>query len=73
MSSSFKRFLLFSLSTILFMPQIALGQSVKGASQSEWDKTVELAKKEGRVVVSMPASPELRIAIETSGRTSCRE
>ena len=66
MSSSFKRFLVVSLSTILFMPQIAIGQSGKGGSPGEWDKTVELAKKEGRVVVSMPASPELRIAIEKS-------
>ena len=66
MSSSFKRFLVVSLSTILFMPQIAIGQSGKGGSQGEWDKTVDLAKKEGRVVVSIPASPELRIAIEKS-------
>ena len=66
MSSSFKRFLVVSLSTILFMPPIAIGQSGKGGSQGEWDKTVDLAKKEGRVVVSIPASPELRIAIEKS-------
>ena len=66
MSSAFKRFLVVFLSTILFMPQIAIGQSGKGGSQGEWDKTVDLAKKEGRVVVSIPASPELRIAIEKS-------
>lgn len=28
--------------------------------KAEWDKTVELAKKEGRLVVSIPASAELR-------------
>ena len=44
MSSSFKRFLVVSLSTILFMPQIAIGQSGKGGSQGEWDKTDDLAK-----------------------------
>ena len=31
---------------------------------SEWDKLVEAAKKEGKVVVSLPASNELRAAIE---------
>ena len=30
----------------------------------EWDKLVEAAKKEGKVVVSLPASNELRAAIE---------
>ena len=30
----------------------------------EWDKVVEAAKKEGKVVVSLPASNELRAAIE---------
>ena len=39
-------------------------QTAKPAWQSEWDKTVELAKKEGKVVVSIPASTELRAAIE---------
>jgi ABC-type Fe3+ transport system substrate-binding protein len=43
------------------MPSIALAQAVK---PSEWDRTVELAKKEGKVVVSVPASSELRAAIE---------
>jgi len=40
--------------------QNAIGQSAKPAAQSEWDKTVELAKKEGKVVVSIPTSAELR-------------
>jgi ABC-type Fe3+ transport system substrate-binding protein len=38
----------------------------KLSNQSEWDKTVELGKKEGKVVVSIPASPELRAALEKS-------
>ena len=47
--------------SLLAMPSSALAQAVK---PSEWDRTVELAKKEGRVVVSVPASSELRAAIE---------
>jgi ABC-type Fe3+ transport system substrate-binding protein len=36
----------------------------KPSSPIEWEKTVEAAKKEGRVVVSIPASTELRRGIE---------
>jgi ABC-type Fe3+ transport system substrate-binding protein len=36
----------------------------KPSSPVEWEKTVEAAKKEGRVVVSIPASTELRRGIE---------
>lgn len=39
-------------------------QTAKPAWQADWDKTVELAKKDGKVVVSMPASNELRAGIE---------
>lgn len=41
-------------------------QTAKPAWQSEWDRTIELAKKEGKVVVSLPASNELRASIEKS-------
>jgi len=34
------------------------------SKNAEWDKVVEAAKKEGKVVVSLPASNELRAAIE---------
>jgi len=44
----------------------ANGQTPKPGYQAEWDKTIELAKKEGKVVVSIPASNELRAAIEKS-------
>jgi len=47
--------------SLLPISSIALAQAVK---PSEWDRTVELAKKEGKVVVSVPASSELRAAIE---------
>src|SRR5687767_15704776 len=36
----------------------------KPAATVEWEKTVEAAKKEGKVVVSIPASTELRRGIE---------
>lgn len=34
-------------------------------AQSEWDKTVEAANKEGKVVAGVPASAELRKGLET--------
>ena len=33
-------------------------------AKSDWERTIELARKEGKVVVSIPASNELRAAIE---------
>jgi ABC-type Fe3+ transport system substrate-binding protein len=36
----------------------------KPSSPAEWERTVEAAKKEGKVVVSIPASAELRRGIE---------
>jgi hypothetical protein len=33
-------------------------------AQNEWNKIVEAAKKEGKVVVSVPASAELRRDVE---------
>jgi ABC-type Fe3+ transport system substrate-binding protein len=45
----------------LFVP-LAFSQS----KNPEWDKLVEAAKHEGKVVVSLPASTELRAAIERS-------
>ena len=42
----------------------SMAQSSQVSGQREWDKTLELAKKEGRVVVSITTSAELRAAIE---------
>src|ERR1051325_1386490 len=42
----------------------ALAQSAKSAGQANWEKTLELARKKGKVVVSIPASTELRGEIE---------
>jgi iron(III) transport system substrate-binding protein len=48
------------------IPEIAAvhAAETRSAAPSEWDKTVEAAKKEGKVVVSVPASAELRRATE---------
>lgn len=45
-------------------PALVGAQAPKSAAQSEWGKTLDVAKKEGKVVVSLPASTELRAAIE---------
>ena len=39
-------------------------QTVKPSWQADWEKTIELAKREGKVVVSIPASSELRAELE---------
>ena len=60
-----KRFLvlLFGFGSIAWsLNSLAEGSQLSG--QGEWDKTIELAKKEGRVVVSITTSAELRAAIE---------
>ncbi len=54
----------FLLCAMIAIPIGVCAQSVKPAWQTEWDKTIELAKKEGKVVVSLPASNELRAGIE---------
>ena len=54
---------LFLLTIIL--PGAALAQTTPNRG-ADWDKLVEAARKEGRVVVSLPASAELRAVIETN-------
>jgi len=44
---------------------VADAEPVKLAGQPDWEKTVESAKKEGRVVVSIPTSAELRKELES--------
>ncbi|MGZ8496618.1 MAG: hypothetical protein ACXWWP_12020, partial [Candidatus Binatia bacterium] len=53
-----------TLSCILASPIVTGAQTARPAWQAEWDRTIELAKKEGKVVVSLPASAELRAGIE---------
>jgi iron(III) transport system substrate-binding protein len=43
--------------------QLYAGEA-KGPSAAEWERTVEAGKKEGKVVVSIPVSAELRSGIE---------
>ena len=55
--------------TILFASLIwtpAFSGEAKPASSTEWEKTVEAAKKEGKLVAAIPASAELRKAITRS-------
>jgi iron(III) transport system substrate-binding protein len=51
--------LLVMLTCSWFFPALAGAQSVPGKN-TEWERIVEAAKKEGRVVVSIPTSAELR-------------
>lgn len=62
-----KRF--FLLAAILIVIEAALSldsfsQTAKPAWQTEWERTIELAKKEGKIVISIPATAELRQALE---------
>lgn len=45
-------------------PLVAGGQSANPSWQAEWERLLEGAKKEGKVVVSVPASAELRKKME---------
>jgi len=51
---------IFLVGYLLLWPTLASAQTNNPAWQSEWNKTVDLAKKEGKVIVSMPTSAELR-------------
>ncbi|TAK02472.1 extracellular solute-binding protein [bacterium] len=46
------------------VPYAVAGQASQPTWQSEWDRTLEAAKTEGKVVVSVPASAELRKGLE---------
>jgi len=54
------------IASVVLAAQVCGAQSAKTGASSEWEKSIELAKKEGKVVVSLPASTELRAAIEKS-------
>jgi iron(III) transport system substrate-binding protein len=62
--SKMKRLALVILFNLVFLaghPEIVLAQQ---SWQAEWDKTVAAAKKEGKVVVGLPPSAELRRELE---------
>jgi iron(III) transport system substrate-binding protein len=48
---------------LCFTATTSFAADAKSAWQLEWDKTVEAAKKEGKLVAAIPASAELRKAI----------
>src|SRR5262249_7056332 len=59
------------LSIFIFLAYVSVLQSprlfaaeAKPTASGDWEKTVEAAKKEGKVVVSVPASAELRKGLE---------
>ena len=56
--------LFFRLLVLALLPAaIAVAQTTQGKG-SEWERTVDLAKKEARVVISVPSSAELRKEFE---------
>src|SRR3989337_1704288 len=60
----FSLFIFISVSA-LFNASSLQAQTAKPPVQQDWEKTVESAKKEGKVVVSIPASAELRKQLES--------
>jgi ABC-type Fe3+ transport system substrate-binding protein len=61
-----KKGLAMRLSTLVFVVLILASGAAKAAdAQSEWEKTLAAAKKEGTLVVGIPASVELRKALES--------
>jgi iron(III) transport system substrate-binding protein len=57
-------FLIAILSLLLSLPSVALAAEAKASWQLDWEKTVEAAKKDARVVAGIPASAELRKSLE---------
>ena len=55
------RFRFVLLTLLLLMPSPLRAQTGQSA---DWDRTLEAARKEGKVTVSIPASPELRKQLE---------
>lgn len=53
-------------STIIAACCLLLSAASAAHAQSDWDRTVEAAKKEGKVVVGVPASAELRKSLESA-------
>ncbi len=56
----FARGVLLVAAVLWLQPLLAGAQSGKGDWQAEWEKVLQGARKEGKVVVSVPASAELR-------------
>ncbi len=53
-----------SIVLVAYPASLALGQAAKTAVTAEWDRLVDAGRKEGKVTVSIPASPEMRKQLE---------
>ena len=49
---------------MLFLPSQILAQTAKLSWQADWNKSLEAARKEGKISVSIPASVEMRKQLE---------
>jgi len=58
-------FAMILLFAALRFPGFLEAQSIKPVGQFDWDKTIEAARREGKVVVSVPTSAELRKEFES--------
>lgn len=65
----FARGILLIAVALWLQPQPAEAQSGKGDWQAEWEKVLQGAKREGKAVVSVPASTELRKKTEETFAT----
>lgn len=61
-----KNFILLVWSTLALLSAVPLGAQTSQFRQAEWDKILEAAKKEGKIVASIPPTPELRKLMEIS-------
>ncbi|HEY6364011.1 MAG TPA: extracellular solute-binding protein [Candidatus Binatia bacterium] len=59
-----RNFLSLCLFWVLIFAPAVYGQQSKATGSAEWDKLVDVAKKEGKVTVSLPASAELKRQVE---------
>jgi iron(III) transport system substrate-binding protein len=57
------------LLSLLLLPALALAQTGSAISQADWGKVLEGARKEGKVIVSVPTSAELRKEFESGFKT----
>ena len=61
---SARNFLSVGLFWVLIFAPAVYGQQSKATGSAEWDKLIDVAKKEGKVTVSLPASAELKRQVE---------